>query len=192
MKEPVIFLPTLRTRLSGLRRRPLIAALLLACTVALGPGGALAHADAASVTCTGTSSISYSPGITVTPRTSTYAESDAFSSCVSSDATLTSGIASAGYTDSFTCLSPVSTSEDSHYTVHWNNGHTSTFDLTYTDTIVAGVENVTAVGSVISGDFTGATATFVWIYTAPNPLACLTTTGVTSQSGTVVTTILGT
>ncbi|MFD5142680.1 hypothetical protein [Streptomyces sp. NPDC058401] len=184
-------LPLTATRRAP-RRTPMIAALLLACAAVLGPGQAVAHADPVSVTCTGSSAITYSPGLTFTPRTSTYAESDAYSSCLSSDPTLTSGSASASYTSSFSCLGPLSVSSDSHYTVHWNNGHSSTFDLDYTDTIVAGVENVTAIGTVTSGDFTGASATFVWLYTAPSPLACLTTTGLTNQTGTVTVTILGT
>jgi len=179
-------------RVSRPRRTPLIAVLLLACAAVLGLGGGAAQADPVSVTCTGSSGITYAPGLTFTPRTSTYAESDSYTSCLSSDPTLTSGSASASYTSSFSCLNPLSVAEDSHYTVHWNNGHSSVFDLTYTDTIVAGVENVTGIGTVVSGDFTGASATFVWLYAAPNPLACLTTTGMTSQTGTVLVTILGT
>jgi hypothetical protein len=80
---------------------------------------------------------------------------------------------------------------DPGYTVTWNNGQSSTFTLTYTHTVAAGIENVTGVGTVTSGELTGATATFEWLYTVPDPLLCLTT-GVTSQSGTVVATILGT
>lgn len=80
--------------------------------------------------------------------------------------------------------------EDSSYTVYWNNGQSSTFALTYTDTIVAGTENVTGVGTVVSGYLTGATATFVWLYPVLNPLQCLANPGVTGQSGILTATII--
>jgi hypothetical protein len=41
------------------------------------------------------------------------------------------------------------------------------------------------VGTVTSGQFTGGTVTIVWVYPVLNPLLCLTSQGVTSQSGTV-------
>jgi hypothetical protein len=47
----------------------------------------------------------------------------------------------------------------------------------------------TGTGTITSGELTGATATFIWVCTVPNPLLCLTT-GVTSQSGTLAATIL--
>jgi hypothetical protein len=175
-------------------RRPagLTAATLLAAAAVIGPGAAAAHATAATITCTGTSPISYSPGLTFTPATSTYTEIDDFSSCLSSDPTLTSGSAYSTYTGTFSCLGLPEIVTDPGYVVTWNNRQSSTFTLTYTDTIAAGVENVTAVGTVTSGYLTGATAVFIWVYTLPNALACLTTEGATSQNGTLAATILAT
>ncbi len=176
-------------RFTRLRTMLLVTAPLLACAAVALPAGPAAQAAVAAVTCTGTSPITYTPGLTVTARTITYTETDDFSSCTSSDPALTSGTSVSTATGSFSCLSPLTVDEDPGYTITWNNGQTSTFDLTFTDTIAAGIENVTGIGTVTSGEFPGATGTFVWVYTVPNPLLCLTT-GVTSQSGTLVATIL--
>lgn len=166
--------------------------LLLITGIVLGPGGTVAHATAASITCTGTSPITYSPGLTFTPATSTYTEADNYTSCLSTDPTLTSGSATSTYTSTFSCLALPSLTTDPHYRVYWDNGQSTTFTLTYTDTIAAGVENVTGVGTATSGYLTGATATFIWVYTLPNALACLLPGGATSQNGTLAATLLST
>jgi len=188
-KETSVSAHTHVSRFTRLRRSLLVTAPLLACAAVAIPAGPVAQAAVAAVTCTGTSPITYTPGLTFTARTITYTETDSFSSCTSSDPALTSGISTSTATGAFSCLSPLTLAEDPGYTIAWNNGQDSTFDLTYTDTIVGGVENVTGIGTVTSGEFLGATGTFVWVYTVPDPLLCLTT-GVTSQSGTLVATIL--
>ncbi len=145
----------------------------------------IAHA-ASSTTCLGNSSISYSPGLTFTPQTVQYTETDTFSSCVSTDPSLTSGTATANATfPSASCLAPPGIFEDPAYTITWNNGQHSVVELTFTDVIIGGTEQVTGTGPVISGEFQGGNATIVWLYPVLNPLQCLTSQGVTSQSGPV-------
>jgi hypothetical protein len=157
-----------------------------------GPAAVSAHAAVASLTCTGTSPITYSPGLRFTPRTITYVETDTYTGCVdTADPTLTGGSSVNTDTGPFRCLSALTT-DAGGYTVNWDNGQSSTFYLTFTDTIAAGIETVTGTGTVRSGELTGATAEFVWVYTVPDPLACLTATGVTSQSGTILATVLST
>jgi hypothetical protein len=137
-----------------------------------------------STTCLGSSSISYSPGLTFTPRTVQYTESDTFSNCVSTDPTLTAGGSASSITfPDASCLAPPGVFEDPAYTIDWNNGQYSVIDLTFTDLVVGGTEQVTGTGSVISGAFQGGNATIVWLYPVLNPLQCLTSQGVTSQSG---------
>jgi hypothetical protein len=143
----------------------------------------VAHA-VSSTTCLGSSSISYSPGLTFTPRTVQYTETDTFSNCVSSDPTLTAGGSASVITfPDASCLAPPGVFEDPAYTIDWNNGQHSVIDLTFTDVVVGGTEQVTGTGSVISGAFQGGNATIVWLYPVLNPLQCLTSQGVTSQSG---------
>jgi hypothetical protein len=71
------------------------------------------------------------------------------------------------------------------YTISWNNSQSSTMTLTATDVIIGATEQVTAVGTVTSGEFTGGEVTIVWLYPVLNPLLCMTSQGGTSQSGTV-------
>jgi hypothetical protein len=168
----------------------LLLALLLGAT-ALGPAGSPAYAATITITCTGTSAISYTPGLLFTVRSVAYTETDTFGSCLSTGGpTITSGSASAGATLDGSCLGLPVIVEDPAYTVHWSDGQSSTFALTFTDTIVAGVENVTGAGTVTSGAFTGATGVFQWVYLVPNPLQCLANPGVTSQSGPLLATVI--
>ncbi|MFC4117336.1 hypothetical protein [Nonomuraea zeae] len=147
-----------------------------------------AHA-AASTTCTGTSAVTYSPPLTNTPQTVSYSESDTYSSCTSTDPTLTAGTSSTNITLPGASCVGGGVFPPSAYTISWNNGQSSTMSMTFTDVIVAGIETVTGVGTVTSGQFTGGTATIVWVYTVPNPLLCLST-GITGQNGTVAAQIL--
>jgi len=142
-----------------------------------------AHA-ATSTTCTGSAGVTYNPGLTFTPRTVSFTETDTLSTCLSTDTTLTSG----GSTNTLSlagasCLGAGPGS--GAYTINWNNGQSSTLALTYTDVIAAGVETVIGTGTVTSGEFTGGTALVTIVVTAPDPLQCLTSAGVTSQTGTI-------
>jgi hypothetical protein len=176
---------TSRRTMNGSRRVATLAAagVLAAAATVVGVVG-VAHA-ASSTTCAGTSAISYSPGLTLTPRTVRYTETDTFSGCVSTDTSVLSGVS---ITPSITvaaasCLNLPGVFEDPAYTISWNNGQHSVVDLTFTDVIAGRTEQGT--GPVISGEFQDGNATLVWLYPVLNPLQCLTSQGVTSQSGPV-------
>jgi hypothetical protein len=162
--------------------RVLVGVALLSGALAVGPAIPAARA-AATTTCQGTSVITYEPGLTETPRAVHYQESDLFSVCASSDPTLRYGIATATADVIGTCTGLPIVLRDPGYTIAWNNGASSVVDLIFTDAIVAGTEQVTGTGTVTSGEFAGGNATLVWIYPVLNPVACLTPTGVTSQTG---------
>ncbi|MGC5014161.1 hypothetical protein ACLQ2R_25645 [Streptosporangium sp. DT93] len=163
----------------------LIAFTVLITTAALLPAPA-AHA-AASATCTGSSAISYSPGLTFTPQTVTYSETDTLTSCTSTVSGLTSGTSGTVFTlPGASCLAAPSLNTDPTFTITWNTGQHSVINLTFTDLIVAGTEQVTGTGTVTSGPFTGGNATVVWVYPVLNPLQCLASPGLTSQSGTLI------
>lgn len=146
----------------------------LTATGAVVAAGLLALAGPAnavsSTTCLGSSTITYAPGLTFTPRTVHHAETDTFSGCVSTDPTLTSGSSFSSIDiDGASCLGLPSIHEDREFTITWNNGQHSVIDLTFTDTIAGGIEQVTGTGTVISGQFQGGNATIIWLYTVPNP-----------------------
>lgn len=177
-----------------LRAMSPIAVLARAAATALGPAGSAAQAAAATLTCTGTSPIAYNPGLRFTPRTITYIETDTFTACLdSADPTLTAGSSINSDTGPYSCLSTL-TIDAGDYTVTWNNGQSTTFYLTFTDTIAAGIETGTGTGTgtATAGELTGAIAEFVWAYTLPSPLACLSPEGATSQNGTILATALST
>ncbi|MFC4055075.1 hypothetical protein ACFOY4_35760 [Actinomadura syzygii] len=150
-----------------------------------------AGADVGSLTCTGTSHLAYSPGLTFTPQTVTITETDTYTSCTSSDPTLTSGHISGSFPVAGLSCANVTAGPD-RYPVIWNNGQTSTIAFTETEaTVVAGVQQYVGTGTVTSGEFNGDTAVFTWAYLPPSPLNCLAPGGLTSQDGTVIAAIAG-
>lgn len=168
-----------------LRRAPLtaiaVAASMLAATIAAAPA---AHAGISSTTCTGSSVITYQPGLTNTPRTVSYTETDTFAHCISTDGALTSGLFAVTVSlPGASCLAIPTLITNTPYDIAWNNGQASEINLSFTDTVAEGIEQVTGVGTVISGEFTGAAVTIIWLYTVPDPLQCLTPGGVTGQTG---------
>jgi len=178
----------------SIRRRTRAAIVALMTITAAGVAvatGPAAHA-LSSTTCTGTSHITYTPGLTNTPQTVQYDETDTFSSCLSSDPTLTSGrfFVSVDLPGA-SCLALPSLTTNTPYPITWNNGNTSNVDLSFTDVVAEGIEQVTGTGPVTGGEFLGANATIIWLYTVPDPLQCLTSPGVTSQPGTLTAQITG-
>jgi hypothetical protein len=149
-----------------------------------------AHASS-STTCTGSSGVSYSPGMKFTRQTISWTITDTYSSCTSTDTSLTAGGFSVNVTAEASCNDGVSIIPPTDITITWNNSQSSTIELTtVTDVLVAGEEQVTGVGTVTSGEFNGGDVTIVWLYPLLNPLQCLSSQGVTSQSGTVVVEII--
>jgi hypothetical protein len=184
--ETIMRMSLLRRPAQGVARCLAVAVLAVA---GVSVSASSAHA-ASSTTCTGSSAISYSPGLTNTPQTVSYSETETYSSCTSTDTSLTAGSSSTNFTLAGASCNGAGTFPPSAYTISWNNGQSSTMTLTYTDVIILGTEQVTGVGTVTSGEFTGGAVTIVWLYPVLNPLLCLTSQGVTSQSGTVVAQII--
>lgn len=150
-----------------------------------------AHA-ASSTTCTGTSNVTYSPGLTLTPQTIAVSETDTLTSCTSTDTTLT-----AGYMGPYAFSVPNAGCNylpgvgNDGVRIHWNNGQTSDVPLTIVLTATGGIVQETGTGTVAAGEFTGATVVITWIYPVVNPLQCLLPGGVTAHNGTIVAQITG-
>jgi len=180
-----------RYRRRGRRLATLVAVGVVVAAANVFALAGVAHA-VSSTTCVGSSSITYSPGLTFMPRTVQYTESETFRSCVSTDPTLVSGSSATSETfPGASCLVPPGVIVDPAYTISWNNGQQSVIELTFTDVVVGGTEQVTGTGPVISGEFQGGNATIVWLYPVLNPLQCLTSQGVTDLSGPFVAQITG-
>ncbi|MFD8933683.1 hypothetical protein ACFV0R_00220 [Streptomyces sp. NPDC059578] len=177
-------------------RQPLRQAVRwLAVTVLTVTGASVAvpaHA-ADSTTCTGTTQVTYSPGLTLTPQTVTVSATDSVPTCVSTDPSIT-GVITSPYSfpvPNASCNN-VQLDPGNVLVIHWNNGQSSTVSgLVYATTTTAGITQTTGTGTVTAGEFTGATGVLTWIYALVNPLPCLTPGGLTSQNGTVLAQIIG-
>ena len=177
-------------------RLHVLASFAVLAVAGLSVSASSAHA-ASSTTCTGSSAVSYSPGMTNTPQTISWTEGDTYT-CTSTDTSLTAASGTIGATSpGLSCsgggvVLPTEFAP-SDYTISWNNSQSSTLTFTSGDNVlILGTEQVTLLGTVTSGEFTGAAATIVLILPVLNPLQCLTSQGVTSQSGTAVVEIIGT
>ncbi|RZU49458.1 hypothetical protein EV385_1208 [Krasilnikovia cinnamomea] len=136
------------------------------------------------VTCVGTATETFTPGLTYTPQTITYTTNLIYSPCTSSDATLTSAVSGSTSTVPNSSCNMLPFAGSGSFVLTWNNGNTSTFTFNAVSTIVAGQVVLTRTGTITAGQFQGDTAIRVVTYPTVNPLDCLTT-GVTSQFGAV-------
>ncbi|GAA2997358.1 hypothetical protein [Actinokineospora diospyrosa] len=174
------------------RRACAVAAVIALCSLLPAPA---AHAAVGSVTCVGSSHVTYAPGLTLTPQNVTVTETDTVPSCTSTDPTLTSVITGGPFSypaPGAACNDIELNPAGGTLTIYWNNGQTSTLTgLVGTLTATGGIVQNTATGTVTAGEFTGASATITWIYALVNPLLCLTTGGLTTQDGTILLQITG-
>ena len=158
------------------------ATLLTVVGVASGPA---AHAATGNVTCpAGTTTATYNPGITFTPRTVHVKGEDIYGGpCISSDPTLASGIDRFDATLPLSCEQPFFNGPGTTV-IKWNNGQQSTLSVNGVVTTNAGQIVDTFTGTVIDGEFNGASVLAVLTEVQPNAVQCLTPQGVTSESGT--------
>lgn len=141
-----------------------------------------ASADVIDVSCTGTVDQTWSPGLKLLPRLVSYGNTTDYDSCSSSDPNIASGgfTISSQYTNS--CL--VNTGATGPFTVDWNDGSSSTLELTGVGVNAVGnVQVFTAIGSVTSGKFAGDQAVLINSFLSTDFAACATTAGLTALSG---------
>lgn len=179
-------------------RRPAVVLAIAAVALGIGPAGsAPAHAAAATISCTGWTYTTYSPGLTDTVRPTTVVDQGNLNvigphSPTGSCLALGSG-ASSGTRD-VTALLDLSCNailtENGVETIDWNDGQSTSFWFTATAAHVGSNTVLTETGVVVSGEFAGEHV--VETFTAAN-LAfadCDTAAGVTSLDYATVLTIL--
>jgi hypothetical protein len=142
-----------------------------------------ADALTVDVSCQGSTSIDYNPGLLLTPQLVQYRESDQFSTCTSVDPTVTAGSLKTEATLMASCLQPLGTG-DGLFTINWNNLQSSTINATFTVTSAGGIVTSVANGVVVSGAFAGSRVQGVFTYLQPNLLQCVAPPGLTHQNGT--------
>lgn len=162
-----------------------LAATLLA-SLTLAPA---AQASIHQITCLGSTTQTFSPPLTNTPKPTTITISTSYTNCVSLTApSITSGTSfSSATSPNASCVSLLNgTQTQVPTTVTWNTGETSTITQTTVVTIVAGQVVATSTGTVTSGKFLGATTVRVVTYLATDiQNGCLSPQGLPSNTGPV-------
>ncbi|HTJ69253.1 MAG TPA: hypothetical protein VL551_17080 [Actinospica sp.] len=179
-------------------RRPAVA---FVGVVALALGTAMAasapaHAAVATITCTGWTYTTYTPGLTDTVRPTTVVDQGRLNvigphsptgSCLAVGSSATSGTRDVTALLNLSCDAVLT--ESGVETIVWNDGQSTSFTFTATAAHVGSNTVLTETGDVTTGEFTGDHV--VETFTAPNLsfLDCATATGVTSLDYATVITI---
>lgn len=172
------------TNSGALRARMVVAALgiALAGVFAAPPR---AHAAVADLTCTGTESVTFHPGLLLASQQVTVHTSRVWAPCVSSDPAVTSGSDAESFVNTISCLS-LAAAGTGTVTFTWSNGRTSTFVFNKTVSHPIGQTIVTYTGTIVAGEFAGDSALETITGAALNLTACLAPPGITSTFGIAV------
>ncbi|MET9252259.1 hypothetical protein [Streptomyces sp. NPDC003717] len=171
-----------------------LGAIMLAVCLGLWAGVAAAPAASAVggpvLVCTGSVSQSYSPGLLLVPRQTTYHGTVSYSTCPVNDGAVTSGLYAESLTYTASCTANGGPSEAD---VAWNNGQHSHLAVTGVEADVAGnVQIFTSIGQVTSGRYVGHVVNIVTVLPNLATLAaCLLPPGLTHNQGTATLTVAG-
>lgn len=158
------------------------ASVLFAALVPLAPA---AHAAAADITCVGTETQTFSPGLLLTPQTETLTVHSIYSPCVSAgDPSITFGTTDFSLTLPLSCLDLPGSKSGAMF-FNWSNGSQSTFSFNRIVTIVGGDLVVAETGVITAGEFFGDTVQRTVIGPTLNTLQCVFPPGITSRTGVV-------
>ncbi|MCG8925026.1 hypothetical protein [Lentzea sp. CC55] len=159
--------------------RALCTAVLLSTAV---PNAVALADEPAAVTCTTSSTWTYSPGVVLVPRPVRTSVEDQYTSC-----TGVGGAVAHRGTSEFVvdrdagCLEPLAAVAESRR-ISWADGTTSTFSYTVTVTSAPGADVITKVGTITDGVFAGRSAQAVQAAPAVDLVRCLTGEGIVRQS----------
>ncbi|MER5549514.1 hypothetical protein [Streptomyces sp. NPDC002589] len=157
---------------------PLVTAVVvgLASAAVIAPA---AHASTVDVTCSGTETVQYNPGLLVTPQTVHVNVTGILAPCSSSDRGLTAGNYQESFDTTLSCATLLSPRAGTRV-FHWSNGQTSTFSFNRALNNAAGQTTVTFTGEITSGEFAGDTAIEQVVFVTPTALQCAAPPGVTA------------
>jgi hypothetical protein len=148
-----------------------------------------AHAASVDVTCAGTETVSYDPGLLLTPQAVHTIVTGILAPCTSGVPGITAGTYREDFTTPLSCATLLSGRAGTRV-FHWNDGSTSTFSFDRALNNVAGQITVTFTGTITAGRFAGDTAVEQAVFVTPSALQCLAPPGITALGpGPVVLTI---
>jgi len=158
------------------------AGVLFTALVSLAPA---AHAAVADITCAGTETQTFSPGLLLTPQTETLTVHSIYNPCVSTaDPSITFGTTDFSISLPLSCLDlPRSSSGTMPF--NWSNGSQSTFSFNRIATTVGGELVVSETGVITAGEFFGDTVQRTVTGPTLNTLQCVFPPGITSRTGVV-------
>ena len=166
------------------------AAVTIAVAVGIPLGAGTAQADPGDLTCVGTVTANYSPGLTLTSTPQTVTTNEIQAPCTSaSNPDVISGHSGVTIDTEAGCLEVLQPGSATK-TFTWNTGATSVFSYNRSVSRPGGTSVVTLAGAITQGLFAGRTALEVITFPNPNLLGCLVPPGVTSLFG-VATLIIG-
>lgn len=166
------------------------AAATIAAAVGIPLGAGTAQADPGGLTCAGTVTANYSPGLTLTSTQQSVNTNEIDAPCTSaSNPDVTSGQSAVTIQTEAGCLEVLQPGSAAK-TFTWNTGETSLFSFNRSVSRPGGTSVVTLAGTITHGLFAGRTALEVITFPNPNLLGCLIPPGVTSLFG-VATLIIG-
>jgi len=151
---------------------------------ALVPLAPAAHA-VADITCAGTETQMFSPGLRLTPQAETLTVHSIYNPCVSTgDPSITFGTTDFSISLPLSCLDlPRSSSGTMPF--NWSNGSQSTFSFNRIATTVGGELVVSETGVITAGEFFGDTVQRTVTGPTLNTLQCVSPPGITSRTGVV-------
>ena len=172
--------------------RMLAAALPAVLLASLAVGIPSAHAGTGSITCSGSETLTYNPGLKLFERTVTLDVLANFGPCVSTNPAIQSGTAATppgGVPAKLSCLNPLDL-PSGVASIRWNNGTKSRYSFNQVTSTLAGQLVATTTGTVIEGEFLGRSLLIVFVSPAPNLLNCLSPSGLTARSGPITLSIV--
>ncbi|MFI0421016.1 hypothetical protein [Spongiactinospora sp. 9N601] len=153
---------------------------------------AAATAAATLINCLGTTTVSFSPGLTTTPRSVVTSGQDDATTCLSlTHPGLTSFVGPFSGTATQSCTTFFGSGSGTE-TLYWNDGTTSTWHYTNDFANVNGTKVGASTGRISSGALAGAEVTQTITFANLDLTACATPAGLTEISGVDTWTITGT
>lgn len=148
--------------------RLIVALVLIATAFTAAP----AQAASVDVSCTGAETVTYTPGLTMSPRLVSVEVNGVMGPCASTDPGITAGTYAQKFTASLSCASLLEGLAATR-AFHWNNGDSSAFTYNRALNNAAGQTTVTFAGTITGGEFSGATAVQQAVFVTPGAGDCL-------------------
>lgn len=138
-----------------------------------------AHAASLDVTCTGTETVTYSPGLLLAEQTVHTTVNGILAPCTSSDPGITAGTYLEDFSTTLSCTTVLAPRAGTRV-FRWSDGSSSTFSFNRALNDVGGQTTVTFTGAITGGRFAGDTAVEQVVFVSLSTLQCLAPPGVTS------------